>query len=140
VNIKDLAQQIDDAWNARDQETFLSYHDPEHEAVAPGFTGKGEQGLREFWALWNDAFPDNRVTTQIMVAEGDTVAQASMFQGTHAGPLANPDGEAIPPTGRPVSVPFSSFTTMRNERALRTMFQFDRLELLQQLGIPPGGQ
>jgi predicted ester cyclase len=137
VDARELAQRAEDAWNAKDQETFLSYYDPEHEVVAPGFTGKGVQGLRDFWALWNGAFPDNRISSQTVVVEGETVAQASTFQGTQTGPLFTADGTEIPPTGRQVSVGYASFTTVRGARAVRTQFYFDQLDILEQLGLGP---
>jgi predicted ester cyclase len=99
VDARELEQRIEDAWNAKDQETFLSYYDPEHEVVAPGFSGKGVQGLRDFWTLWNGAFPDSRVSSRTTVVEGETIAQASTFQGTHTGPLLTAEGAEIPRPG-----------------------------------------
>jgi predicted ester cyclase len=135
---RELEQRIEDAWNAKDQEAFLSFHDPEHEVVAPGFTGKGMQGMREFWALWNGAFPDNRISTQMSVVEGETIAQASTFQGTHTGPLPGAAGTELPPTGRQVSAPYATFATVRGDRVVRTLFYFDQVDLLEQLGVGPG--
>jgi predicted ester cyclase len=140
VEARELVQRIDDAWNARDQETFLSYYDPEHEVTAPGFTGKGVQGLRDFWAMWNGAFPDNRISTQTTVLEGETIAQASTFQGTQTGPLQTADGTQIPPTGRQVSAAYAAFTTVRDGRALKTVFYFDQMDILEQLGVWPAAQ
>jgi predicted ester cyclase len=139
MDARELEQRIEDAWNAKDQETFMAFHDSEHEVVAPGFTGKGVQGLRDFWALWNGAFPDNRISSQTIVVEGDTIAQSSTFQGTQTGPMIGADGTEIPPTGRQVSLGYASFTTVRSERAVRTHFYYDQLEMLGQLGLLPVG-
>ncbi|MFD1522322.1 nuclear transport factor 2 family protein [Pseudonocardia yunnanensis] len=54
---------------------------------------------RDFWNRWHDAFPRQRVTTQPVVAEGDTIAQASTFQGTHSGSLTTPGGTWVPGPG-----------------------------------------
>jgi hypothetical protein len=35
---------------------------------------------------------------------------------------------------------FASFTTVREERAVRTLFYFDQLDMLEQLGLSPAGR
>jgi len=47
------------------------------------------------------SFPDQQVTVQQLVAEGDYVAALATYSGTHMGPM----GE-FPATGRPVESPF----------------------------------
>lgn len=137
MDIRELVQQVQDAWNAKDQETFLTFYDPEIEIVAPGFSGKGLQGVRDFWALWNEAFPDNRTATRTSVVEGSTMAQSATFQGTHTGPLMSADGTDIPPTGRQLNTMYAAFTTVSDDRIVRTSFFFDQMELLDQLGLLP---
>jgi uncharacterized protein (TIGR02246 family) len=135
VDIRELEQRIEDAWNAKDLERFLSFYDPEHELIAPGFTGKGVQGMREAWNLWNAAFPDNRITTRTTVVEGSTIATESTFQGTHTGTLVGPEGAHMEPTGRSLTLHYATFETARNDRMVRTVFFYDQLEMLDQLGL-----
>jgi predicted ester cyclase len=106
--------------------------------VAPGFTGKGRQGVRDFWALWNGAFPDNQVTVRTLEGSAGRAATESTFQGTHSGPLPAPDATTIPATGRPVAIAFASFCTVRDDLISGSTFYFDQLDMLGQLGLLPG--
>jgi steroid delta-isomerase-like uncharacterized protein len=139
VDAKELVQRGADAWNSRDQDGFFATYADDCEVTAPGFTGKGRQGLTEFWTAWNGAFPDNQVIVRVVFAEGDRVAEESVFEGTNDGPLTNPDGSQIPATGRRVSEPFSGIHAVRDGRIVSTHFYFDQVDLLTQLGLMPAG-
>jgi predicted ester cyclase len=71
---------------------FLSHNNP------PGFP-PGVEGVKQFFSMFRDAFPDVSVEIDEMVAEGDRVAVATTFTGTHGGELMG-----VAPTGRRVSV------------------------------------
>jgi predicted SnoaL-like aldol condensation-catalyzing enzyme len=57
----------------------------EHELhpEAPGVT-RGPEGMKRAFADLHEEFPDIRVETESMVAEGDMVAVRLTFSGTHA--------------------------------------------------------
>ena len=134
---KELVQRGTDAWNARDQESFFATYTDDCELTAPGFTGKGRQGLQEFWSLWMGAFPDNQVMVRLLIADGDNVAEESRFEGTNSGPLPNPDGTEIPATGRRASEPFSGIYTVRGGKIASSRLYFDQVDMLTQLGLMP---
>lgn len=138
MDAKELVQRGADTWNARDREGFFATYAEDCEVSAPGFSGKGRQGLEEFWALWMDAFPDNQVIVRLLVGDGNTVAQEARFEGTNTGPLQAPDGSEIPATGKRASEPFSSFNTINGDTITSTRFYFDQVDLLTQLGLMPG--
>lgn len=138
MDAKQLAQRNADTWNARDREGFFATYTEDCEVTAPGFTGKGRQGLQEFWSLWMGAFPDNQVIVRLLVADGDNVAEESRFEGTNTGPLQAPDGTEIPATGKQVSEPFSGISTIRGDKIASTRLYFDQVDLLTQLGLMPG--
>jgi steroid delta-isomerase-like uncharacterized protein len=71
---------------------FVSHNNP------PGFP-PGAEGVKRFFSMFRDAFPDVSVEIDEMVAEGDRVAVATTFTGTHEGELMG-----VAPTGRRVSV------------------------------------
>lgn len=139
MDAKELLQRNTDAWNSRDQEGFFATFADDCEVTAPGFTGKGRQGLTEFWNAWHAGFSDNQVTVRLMIADDDHVVEESVFSGTHDGPLMSQDGSEIPATGRQVSAAFSSVSTMRGEQIVSTHFYFDRLDMLTQLGLMSEG-
>ncbi len=136
---KELVQRGADAWNARDREGFFATYADDCEVTAPGFTGKGRQGLTEFWNAWNGGFSDNRVTVRLVFGEGTDVVEESVFSGTNDGPLAAPDGSQIPATGRQVSAAFAGLHTVRDGLLVSTRFYFDQVDLLTQLGLMPAG-
>jgi len=139
VDLKELLRRSADDWNSRDQESYFAIYADDCEVTAPGFTGKGRQGLTEFWNAWHTGFSDNRVTVRLAIADDDHVVEESVFSGTHDGPLMSQDGSEIPATGRQVSVAFSSVTTMRGDQVVSTHFYFDRLDMLTQLGLMSEG-
>lgn len=134
---KELVQRGTDAWNERNQEGFFDTYTEDCELTAPGFTGKGRQGLREFWSLWMDAFPDNQVMVRQLIVEGDNIAEESRFEGTNSGPLQNPDGTELPATGRRASQGFTGIYTVRNGKIANSRLYFDQLDMLTQLGLGP---
>jgi predicted ester cyclase len=71
---------------------FVSHNMP------PGFP-QGREGVKLFFATFRDAFPDVEVIVDELVEDGDRVAVATTFTGTHTGELMG-----MAPTGRRVSV------------------------------------
>jgi steroid delta-isomerase-like uncharacterized protein len=71
---------------------FVSHNNP------PGFP-PGVEGVKRFFTTFRDAFPDIEVEIDELVADGERVAVATTFTGTHQGELMG-----VAPTGRRVSV------------------------------------
>ena len=90
-------------WNERDQAGWLALSDlPRLEATAPGgLHMSGQAAADAIWDTWNDAFPDNRLTTVSIHADDRGGVYEGRFVGTHSGSLRGPAGD-IGPTGRRV--------------------------------------
>jgi steroid delta-isomerase-like uncharacterized protein len=73
-------------------EGFVSHNNP------PGFP-PGREGVKRFFTTFRDAFPDVTVEIDELLADGDMVAIATTFTGSHEGELMG-----MPATGRRVSV------------------------------------
>ena len=71
---------------------FVSHNNP------PGLP-PGVDGVKQFFAMFRDAFPDAGVRIDEIVADGDRVAVATTLTGTHEGELMG-----VAPTGRAVEV------------------------------------
>jgi predicted ester cyclase len=77
------------------------------ELFAPGFVShnmppelpQGVEGVKAFFGMFRDAFPDVEVAIDEVVADGDRAAVATTTTGTHTGELMG-----MAPTGRRVSV------------------------------------
>jgi predicted ester cyclase len=78
------------------------------------------------------AFPDLLFTIEDIVAEGDRVTTRGTLSGTNTGPL-----DGLPPTGRPVRVPYTDVLRLGDGGFVEHWVQLDQLGLLRQLGVPP---
>jgi steroid delta-isomerase-like uncharacterized protein len=107
-------------------EDFIEQNPP------PG-QGPGREGLRQFLRQMFDAFPDLSWRVEKMVAEGDSVASWSTWEGTHRGPFMG-----IPATGRTVSVEAWTMDHFRDGKVAESRIIMDTMGLMQQLGVVPG--
>jgi ketosteroid isomerase-like protein len=67
---------------------------------------------------------------------GDVAVEEGTFTGTHRGVLHSPAGD-IPPTGQPVAVPYVQVLRFRDGQHISFNLMFDRLLMLEQLGLIP---
>jgi steroid delta-isomerase-like uncharacterized protein len=100
-------------------------------APLPG-QAPGLEGAKHKWTNYLTAVPDMRATIEDMVAEGDKLAVRWTVQGTHRGELLG-----IPPTGKPVRFSGISIYRLAAGKIAEQWEQWDRLPLLQQLGVLP---
>ncbi len=111
-------------------EEFLTQDYLDH-APLPG-QAPGLAGAKQKWTSYLTAVPDMRATIEDMVAEGDKLAVRWTVQGTHRGELLG-----IPPTGKPVRFSGISIYRLAAGKIAEQWEQWDRLPLLQQLGVLP---
>jgi steroid delta-isomerase-like uncharacterized protein len=99
--------------------------------------GEDVEGIEAFeeWVRANhEAFPDFHVDIEdVVVGEEKTVTQY-VATGTHEGPLPWLD---IEPTGEEVEFRGTTVHRMEDGKAVEAWWYYDRLELLQQLGVVP---
>lgn len=92
----------------------------------------GLAGAKQKWAAYIAALPDMRATIQELVAEGDKVAVAWTIEGTHQGELLG-----IPATGKYFRLAGMSIYRLAGGKITEAGEQWDRLDLLGQLGVLP---
>jgi len=137
LDAKDVARRSNEAFNAKDWTALAQLLSDEVEYVTPGATVyRGHDGVRDFAANWWAAFPDVRAAVHRVTGEGSTVVQEGTYSGTHQGVFRTPGG-TIPPMGRRVRGSFVAVLTIERGRLARQHLLFDRLELLEQLGLVP---
>jgi len=78
------------------------------------------------------SLPDQHVTIQKLVAEGDLVAGLATYSGTHTGPMGD-----IPPTGLPVEMPFMALFRIESSQIVELWVEWDNVAMLTQLGLFP---
>jgi predicted ester cyclase len=100
---------------------FVSHNNP------PGFP-PGVAGVKQFFAMFRDAFPDAAVAIDELVAEGDRVAVATTLTGTHEGELMG-----MAPTGRAVAVTGIDIVRIEDDRIVEHRGLTDIVGLMRQL-------
>lgn len=103
----------------------------EHEEFPPGIP-QNREGVKQFFSLLRTAFPDQRVTIENLVIQGDMVAARLMATGTHRG-----DFVGIPPTGKQVSMQVFDLVRIVDGKMTEHWGLSDQFGLLQQLGAIP---
>lgn len=125
------------AFNDHDVETFAATLDEGVVQVAPGdMICRGRLAVAEFFGGWIEAFPDAHVEVTAVHEAGDVIVEEGIFSGTQNGVFRTPVGD-VPPTGRPVRGEYIQVITYRNGKTIAANLMFDRLQLLEQLGLVP---
>ena len=105
----------------------------DHNAL-PG-TSPGAQGFKETVQLLRTGFPDLTVTPQHYIVQDDMVVEHAESSGTHDGPVFG-----LPPTHAPIAISAIVMLRLTPEgRIAERWGVFNLLEMMQQLGIVPGG-
>jgi predicted ester cyclase len=96
---------------------------------------------REIFPLWQGmqaAFPNVRHEIVSSVEQGDSlVVVEGRWIGDHTGPLRMPDGSEVPPTGRPLDLPYAHVAELVGGRFSSWRVYFDTAAMMQQLGLMP---
>ena len=126
-----------DTFNADDLEGFAEVLADDVAFTAPGgMRGEGKTACVEFYGGWFRAFPDAHVEVHHVHFMDDVAVEEGTFSGTHDGVLHPPAGE-VPPTGRAVSVEYIHVPRFRDGLHASFNLIFDRLLMLEQLGLAP---
>jgi ketosteroid isomerase-like protein len=102
-------------------------------------TISGPDAIVEWNGAFRTAFPDLSWEPLHEHDAGNTAIDEGFVVGTHTGPLASPDGQSIPATGRGLRLRMADAATVENGLVTSHRFYFDQLDLLGQLGLAPEG-
>lgn len=130
---KAVFQQFISGMNARDiaiidrlfDENYVE-HNP-----APGFAA-GIQGLKDIMEAFFSGFPDLKLTTNQMIAEGDIVCAAMATEGTQSGEFMG-----IPASGKKISVTDMHMVRVVDGKVVEHCIMADSTAMMQQLGVMP---
>ena len=137
MTIREAFQKGTDTFNAHDIDGFTSVLADDVVYQAPGGTsGQGKAACAQFFAGWWDAFPDAHVDVHAVHIAGDIAVEEGTFTGTHHGTLHSPAGD-IAPTGRQVAVDYIHVLRYRDGKHVLFNLLYDRLLMLEQLGLLP---
>ena len=126
-----------ETFNAHDLDAFAEVIADDVVFAAPGgLHGQGKAACVEFYGSWLGAFPDAHVDVHRLHIVDDVAVEEGTFTGTHNGVLKGPMGE-VPPTGRSVRIDYIQVLRFRDGKHISMNLMFDRLSMLQQLGLIP---
>jgi len=117
-------------WDALATIVAEDFHRYSAATAGPPVTSRDE--FVELQKTFLISFPDQKVTLETLVAEGDFVAALATYTATLTGPL----GE-IPPTGKSASIPFLSLFRLEDGRIQELWVEWDNLAMMTQLGLAP---
>lgn len=137
---KDLVNRFGELSNAADWEGLsevVAADFVRHSDATPGPPITSREAFIDLQKSFLASMPDQRVTLQQMVAEGDYVAVLATYSGTQTGAM----GE-FPPTGEYAEMRFLALFRIEDGMIAELWVEWDNLAMLQQLGLfpPPGAE
>jgi hypothetical protein len=117
-----------EAFNARDLDTIAEVLAHDVVLRAPGFDGEGRDACLEFYVRWLDDFEDARLVPHHAHVLDDVIVEEGIFTGKHCGAAA---------TGRSVAIEYVQVLRTRDDKYSAVTVRFDRLQVLEQLGLLP---
>jgi steroid delta-isomerase-like uncharacterized protein len=137
MNPREAFERGTDTFNAHDIDGFAAVLADDVVFEAPGgMRGEGKEACAGFFGSWFAAFPDAHVDVHNVHFIDDVVVEEGTFTGTHDGVLRTPTGD-IPPTGRRVNLGYIQVLRFRDGKHASFNLMFDRLAMLEQLGLIP---
>lgn len=135
---KDLVLSFAAAGNENDLDAFDTLLAPDfvrHCEATPEIRVANCEQFKQFYRDTAQTFPDQRMTIETLVAEGDRVAFWGKFSGTQEGPMG-----PFPPTGRRLESDIGGMFRIEAGKIAELWVTWDNLSGLVQLGLlpPPG--
>jgi predicted ester cyclase len=104
---------------------------------ADGMDVEGPDALVEWFKGQHTAFPDMKMTPQIVIVNGRNILAVGLITGTHTGPLKGPMGE-VPPTNKKIGqLMYHRLVANDENRATQEFAYFDPSTMAAQLGLLP---
>jgi steroid delta-isomerase-like uncharacterized protein len=133
---KRIVREHYDRFNARDLDGLaaLASEDCVNHSAIP--QAQGRAGMRSIVEkLWR-AFPDQKMTVDDIIAEGDKVVCRVTVTGTHTGKLDFVKLQ-LPPTGKPFKTTSIHIFRIADGRIVERWAERDDVGMMQQLGLMP---
>jgi predicted ester cyclase len=118
-------------FNAKDLEGYLEMFDKS--VIFHGLSRRlkpGVGGLREYYTVLREGFPDMRLASEDVIAEGEKIANRYTFYGTHKGAYMG-----VAPTSKLVISAGMVIHHFRGGKCVETWQSTDALGFMTQLGL-----
>lgn len=131
---KELAEHAFAVYNSRDIDAFMDLYADDAVLSFPQGSIEGRDAIRQNWAQQWASFPDSHISSDVLLAEGDTAADEFTYTGTSTGPIAMPDGSTLPATGRPLEAKGMQLLRFRDGKVVRHDIFMDSADMYAQMG------
>jgi steroid delta-isomerase-like uncharacterized protein len=136
TNKATVRRMLEQVWNERRVDLIDEFFTEDIVSHIVGFpSSTGLEEARENLTQNLNAFPDQQLTIEDEIAEGDKVVVSWTARGTHQG-----DIYSIPATGKPFTNSGMTIYRLANAKVAELWFIGDNLGLMQQLGVIPALQ
>ena len=132
---KKIVRAFADAGNRNDMEAFDTLFAADfvrHCEATPEIAVASREEFKQFYRETAKTFPDQQMTLDTLVAEGDRVAFWGTFSGTQEGPMG-----PFPPTGRRMVSEIGGMFRIEAGKIAELWVTWDNLAGLVQLGLFP---
>jgi steroid delta-isomerase-like uncharacterized protein len=131
---KKIAERfIDEVWRQGQLDKIDELFAPDYVDHSFGPQPAGREDLKQFVAMFRQAFQDLEYDLQQVLSDGDRIASRDTVHATHKGEFMG-----IPATGKRVSVSAMHFLRFANGQIVEHWGITDVGGLMQQLGVGPG--
>lgn len=131
-NKKSVRRIIDEVWDREDSASARELFSREYVSHTPEGDMHGVEAFLQYLSSYREAFPDLKFKVEDLFAERDKVVVRWMAQGTHKGEFQN-----IPATSTQAKAHGITIFRIRDGKVVEDDGVWDRLGLLQQLGVMP---
>jgi hypothetical protein len=137
TNLTRFATNEFEGFNTRDWDVLDNLHsDDVHVFMPDGTEVDGLPRHRQDLLDMVSYMPDAKVARhEVRVAEGQWTAVVGILTGTFTEPMALPDGQTIPPTGKAVSIRIATFSRWLDGEMTDEYLFWDTGTFMSQLGL-----
>jgi predicted ester cyclase len=133
ANVQRFYDEVINAHNPAMVDSFCAADFTDHDP-GPGSSGKGLDELKKEMGMWFSMMPDVKITTDFMVAKGDTVIAKVTFSGNT---MTMP---GMPAASKPYSATGIDIIVIKGDKATDRWGAFDMMGAMSDAGMMGGGE
>ena len=124
---------VEEVWNGKNHDKIDEFYATDFVNTDPSSPEvKNLEQFKEWVAVMNASFPDEQVTIEDMVAEGDKVAKQYSVKATHTGEFMG-----IPPTNKKTNISGITIYRIVDGKVKECVWSYDTYGFMVQLGVIP---
>ncbi len=128
-----VRRTVEEVWNGKNFDKIDEFYAPDfvnHDPSSPDV--KNREQLKQWGEGFHVGFPDQHVTIEDMIAEGDKVAKQWSAQATHTG-----DFMGIAPTNKQTRTSGITIYRIADGKVKECVWSYDTYGFMVQLGVIP---